>query len=202
MAPSRADAAAERKAILDAALRVMRKNGYAECQITDILAEASLSTRAFYRHFKTKDEVLIAIYRENAETTSRRLAEKVAAAASPPEQLQVWIEETLSLGYDRRRASRVLVFASEAARRATGYAEENELAATALSAPLLEALEAGTASGMFPTCDPAADAVTIHTIVWRLVGEALSGSPSMTEQAARDHVMRFCLPALGVRPAG
>ena len=202
MAPSRADAAAERKAITDAALRVMRKNGYAECQITDILAEASLSTRAFYRHFKTKDEVLIAIYRENAETTSRRLSEKVAAGGSPTEQLQVWIEETLSLGYDRRRASRVLVLASEAARRATGYAEQNELAAIALSAPLLEALEAGAASGAFPTCDPAADAVTIHDIVWRFVGEALSGKPTMTEQAARDHVMRFCLPALGVRRSG
>jgi hypothetical protein len=44
--------------------------------------------------------------------------------------------------------------------------------------------------------------VTIHTIVWRLVGEALSGTPSMDEQAARDHVMRFCLPALGVHRSG
>ena len=109
MAPSRADATTERKAILDAALRVMRKNGYAECQITDILTEASLSTRAFYRHFKTKDDVLIALYRDNAEAASRRLAEKVSQAGSPTEQLQVWIEETLSLGYDRRRASRVRV---------------------------------------------------------------------------------------------
>jgi AcrR family transcriptional regulator len=202
MAPSRADATTERKAIIDAALRVMRKNGYDECQITDILSEASLSTRAFYRHFKTKDDVLIAIYRDNAETTSRRLAEKVAAAGPPQQQLQVWIEETLNLGYDRRRASRVLVLASGAARRATGYAEEQARAAIALSAPLLEALEAGKASGAFPKCEPAADAVTIHDIVWRFVGEALSGKPTMTEQAARDHVMRFCLPALGVRRSG
>jgi AcrR family transcriptional regulator len=199
MAPTRTDAAAERKAILDAALRVMRKNGYDECQITDILAEASMSTRAFYRHFDTKDDVLLAIFRDNAEATARRLADRVAAAGSPPEQLTAWIEETLSLGYDKRRANRVLVLASGAARRTAGYAEENAQANAALSAPLLDVLEAGKASGAFPACEPAADAVTIHAIAWRLVGEALAGKPSMDERAARDHVLRFCLPAIGLR---
>jgi AcrR family transcriptional regulator len=202
MAPSRADATTERKAIIDAALRVMRKNGYAECQITDVLTEASLSTRAFYRHFKTKDDVLIALYRDNAEAASRRLAEKVSQAGSPAEQLQVWIEETLSLGYDRRRASRVRVLGSDAARRAIGYADESERAASALAAPLRDALTAGKASGAFPACEPADDAVTIRVIVWRLMFEALDGKPTMNADAARDHVMRFCLPALGVRPSG
>jgi len=191
----------ERKAILDAALRVMRNNGYAEAQIGDILSEAHLSTRAFYRHFGSKDEVLLALYRDNAEAAANRLAEKVADAGTPPEQLAAWIEETLNLGYDRRRATRVSVLASGAARRTAGYAEEHAQVIAALSAPLLSVLEAGKASGEFPTCDPPADAATIHAITWRLVAEAVGGTPSMDEQDARDHVLRFCIPAVGL-PAG
>ncbi len=83
VAQQRSASEVERKAILDAALRVMRKNGYAEAQIGDILSEAQLSTRAFYRHFDTKDDVLLALFRDNAEATASRLAEKVAAAATP-----------------------------------------------------------------------------------------------------------------------
>ena len=202
MPATRADPVTERQTILDAALRVMRRNGYDECQITDILAEASLSTRAFYRHFDTKDDVLLAIFRDNAEETSRRLAARVNAAATPVEQLRAWIEEILSLGYDRRRASRVRVLASGAARRTAGYAEERAQANAALCAPLRAVLEAGRASGAFPECVPADDAPTIHAIAWRLVSEALSGAPTMDEESARDHVLRFSLPAVGIRGRG
>ena len=103
MSTARASNESERRAILDAALRVMRENGYAHAQLGDILVTAGLSTRAFYRQFDSKDDLLLALYRENAEATAARLRERVAAAGTPTEQLVAWIDETLSLGYDRRR---------------------------------------------------------------------------------------------------
>jgi AcrR family transcriptional regulator len=190
----------ERKQILNAALRVMRENGYAQAQVGDILAEAGLSTRAFYRHFESKDDLLLALYRENAEATARQLRERVAAAGSVTEQLGAWLDETLSLGYDRRRAGRAAVMASEAARRTLGYGEESRRADDALSAPLVEVLEAGKASGAFPRCVPAHDAATIHAIVWQLVARSIGGLPVMSEADAREHVRRFSFAALGVDP--
>ena len=197
MATARTTNDDERKVLLDAALRVMRENGYAEAQLGDILAEAHLSTRAFYRQFDGKDDLLLALYRENAEATAARLRERVAAAGSPTDQLAAWIDETLSLGYDRRRARRAAMLASDAARRTVGYGEESARADSALSAPLLEVLEAGSSSGEFQ-CDPADDAKTIHAVVWRLVAAAMGGTSSMTEREAQAHVRRFCFPALGV----
>ena len=79
-----ADPGSERQLIVDAALRVMHQNGYAAAQISDILGEAKLSTRAFYRHFQSKDDLLLALFRDNAASTSRLLAARVAAAGSPP----------------------------------------------------------------------------------------------------------------------
>jgi AcrR family transcriptional regulator len=188
----------ERKAILHSALRVMRENGYSEAQLGDILAGAGLSTRAFYRHFESKDDLLLALYRENATATAARLRERVGAARTPTAQLAAWIDETLSLGYDRRRARRVSVLASDAARRALGYREESARADAALSAPLVEVLVAGAMSGDFLRCDPADDAATILAIVWRLVAASVSGVPVMTEQEARAHVRRFCFGSIGV----
>jgi AcrR family transcriptional regulator len=198
MATVRTESALERQAILDAALRVMRRNRYAEAQIGDILTEAELSTRAFYRHFESKDDLLLALYRADAEAAARRLRERVAAAGSPEEQLQAWIDEILSLGYDRRRASRAAMLGSDAARRTAAYGEENARANAALWAPLRQVLEAGSASGAFPACVPDQDAATIHALTWRLVTEAIRGRATMDEAAARAHVRRFCLPALGV----
>ena len=46
---------AERDLILAAALDVLRRNRGEEATVADILQEAGLSTRAFYRHFQTKE---------------------------------------------------------------------------------------------------------------------------------------------------
>jgi AcrR family transcriptional regulator len=193
-----ADPGDERKLILDAALRVMRQNGYAAAQISDILGEAGLSTRAFYRHFESKDDLLLAVFRDNAESTSRQLSARVLAADTPRAQLEAWVDEILSLGYDRRRARRAALFASGAARRTAGYAEENRRAEQSLIDPLLDVLRAGVRSGDFPAADPDTDARTIHAVVWRFVVDAMAGAPTATFEDARRHVQRFVLPALGV----
>lgn len=200
MATNRATSETERMTILDAALRVMRRNKYAEAQISDILAEAGLSTRAFYRHFESKDDLLMALYRNDAEAVARQLQERVAAAGSPEDQLVVWIDETLSVGYDRRRANRARMLASDAVRRTVAFAEESARTAGTLSAPLRDVLERGASSGAFPRCVPAQDAATIYALVWRLVGDGIGGRATMDAAEAAAHVRRFCFPALGIGP--
>jgi AcrR family transcriptional regulator len=191
------DPGGERKLIVDAALRVMRQNGYAAAQISDILGEAGLSTRAFYRHFQSKDDLLLAVFRDNAESTSRRLSARVLAAGAPPAQLDAWVDEILSLGYDRRRARRAALFASGAARRTAGYAEENRRAEQSLIDPLLEVLQAGVRSGDFPAAEPDTDARTIFALVWRFAMAGMAGVPPIPREEASRHVQRFVLPALG-----
>jgi AcrR family transcriptional regulator len=175
----------------------MRQNGYAAAQISDILGEAGLSTRAFYRHFESKDDLLLAVFRDNAESTSRQLSARVLAAGAPPAQLDAWVDEILSLGYDRRRARRAALFSSGAARRTAGYAEESRRAEQAFIEPLVDVLRAGQGSGDFPTAEPDTDARTIYALTWRFVMEGMTGVPTIPREEARRHVQRFMLPALG-----
>src|SRR5947199_263952 len=60
----------EERALVEAAHRAMRRNGFSGATVADILAEAGLSTRAFYRHFASKDELLLAMYRRDSSAVA------------------------------------------------------------------------------------------------------------------------------------
>ncbi|MGA7416454.1 MAG: helix-turn-helix domain-containing protein [Acidimicrobiales bacterium] len=68
--PRRFEEADELRLLLDAGLVVMERNGYQDAAVADILAEADLSTRSFYRHFESKDQLLCALYRREAEAAA------------------------------------------------------------------------------------------------------------------------------------
>jgi AcrR family transcriptional regulator len=145
--PRRFEPADELRLLFDGALVVMERNGYADATVAGILAEAGLSTRSFYRHFDSKDHLLCALYRREAEAAAERLAARVSAAATPLAALDTWIEEVMSLGYDERKAARVAVLASPGAMRAEGYADETAHAIKLQTAPLQELLAAGLRDG-------------------------------------------------------
>jgi AcrR family transcriptional regulator len=181
---------------------VMGRNGYVDASVADILREANLSTRSFYRHFESKDQLLCALYRREAEAAVDRLNTKVDAAPSPRAALDAWIDEILSLGQHRAKAARVRVLGSPGAMRAEGYEEETRHASKLLMAPLEALIAAGAADGSFPLADPAADAPLIRSVVWSAAGLTPSRDWPTSRGDAVRQVRSFCARALGASPAG
>jgi AcrR family transcriptional regulator len=58
---SEAHLAARRQQILDAAARCFVRNGFHQTSMQDVIKEAGLSVGAFYRYFKSKNELITAI---------------------------------------------------------------------------------------------------------------------------------------------
>ncbi|HWD54844.1 MAG TPA: TetR/AcrR family transcriptional regulator [Acidimicrobiales bacterium] len=198
--PRRFEAADELRILLDAAMEVMGRNGYVDASVADILTEANLSTRSFYRHFESKDQLLCALYRREAEDAAARLNARVDAAPSPRAALNAWIDEILSLGQHRAKAARVRVLGSPGAMRAEGYAEETRHASKLLMAPLEALLAAGAVDGSFPLADPAADASLIRSVVWAAAGlTPLRDWPGSRAEVGRQ-VRSFCARSLGATP--
>ncbi|KAF5993870.1 MULTISPECIES: TetR/AcrR family transcriptional regulator [Streptomyces] len=56
---------ARREQILDAARRCFLRDGFHSTSMQDLFAEAGLSSGAVYRHFNSKDEMILAIAEEN-----------------------------------------------------------------------------------------------------------------------------------------
>jgi len=163
--PRRFDPETELQMIVKAATVLLKRNDYEHVSVGAILTEAGLSTRSFYRHFSSKDELLIVLYRDNAEKAAKRLSMRVAAASSSFEGLENWVDELLSFAFDPRKARRVAVYDAPSARRAVGYAEANDEAAKLLMDPLREVLERGVHDGSFPACTPERDARSIYALV-------------------------------------
>jgi AcrR family transcriptional regulator len=194
--PRRFSADAEMQMILDAAMTVMRRDVSADANVTEIIEQAGLSTRAFYRHFASKDELLRALHRREAERAAARVVERLSAATTPRSQLVAWVDEQLSLVYDDRKAVRVALLSSEVAQRAAsaeyGYVRQLMLD------PLVGVLRRGLADGTFPAADPDNHALSIYALISGLLRTAIAGErvwPSQSTAVAE--VIAFCLPALG-----
>ena len=65
--PLRADAARNRRALLDAARQVFERDGFVTARITDIADEAGLAHGSFYSHFRSKEDALAAVLGEVEE---------------------------------------------------------------------------------------------------------------------------------------
>jgi AcrR family transcriptional regulator len=62
-----------RAAILTAALAIVHERGLGALGVLQVLTRARLSSRAFYRHFESKEKLVAAIFVEMARAEMRRL---------------------------------------------------------------------------------------------------------------------------------
>ena len=183
--------------ICDAALAVMQRRPERDVTVSEILAEAGMSTRSFYRHFASKDELLCALYRRDAVLAAARLEAKVATASSPGAALEVWIDEILSFGLNQAKAKRAAALGSVLVMKAEGVEAEAVRGAEHLVAPLVATLRAGQADGSFSATDPQADAEFIRAVTWAAAGLGQLRSSVTRRAPSRDALLAFCRRAVG-----
>ena len=88
--------AGEVRRLLDAALEVMQHCGTSSRpRVADIVAAAGMSNDAFYRHFRSKDDLVNALLEDGAERLRSYLTHQMAKARSPEAQVRRWVEGVL-----------------------------------------------------------------------------------------------------------
>src|SRR5262245_28414463 len=65
-------------AIIDAAIRVFARNGYYNSRVSDIAREAGIASGTIYLYFKTKDEILVTLFREKVAEWVANVRREVA----------------------------------------------------------------------------------------------------------------------------
>jgi TetR/AcrR family fatty acid metabolism transcriptional regulator len=65
--------------IIDAAIRVFARNGYYNSRVSDIAREAGIASGTIYLYFKTKDEILVTLFREKMAEWVAFLRQEIAA---------------------------------------------------------------------------------------------------------------------------
>lgn len=90
-APKRADAQRNRRALIDAAAEVFVTSGV-EAPIREIAARAGIGTATIYRHFPTRADLIVAVYRHQVESCAEAGPALLRAGATPYEALRAWID--------------------------------------------------------------------------------------------------------------
>ena len=192
------DATVRRK-ILAAASTALRERGIQGLSIAAILERAALGTRAFYRHFDSKDELVAALFVEMAHAEERRLRRRMASAPTEIDAVAAWIDGRLDLAFDDNIKSDLRRVSLEAQSQMFGSPNLVMPAYALLLQPLSEALQRGLQRGVFHHIDPVGDAQAIHAVVWAGI-ERQWTTGDCDREDVRQRALRFCLRGLGVTP--
>ena len=87
--PQRADARRNAENLLTAAAKVFVKSGV-EAPIRDVAAEAGVGTATIYRHFPTRADLIVAVYRHQVEALAEAGPTLLASNSSPHAALGQW----------------------------------------------------------------------------------------------------------------
>ena len=185
----------ERARIMDAASRLLAAGR--SLAVSDVLEGAGLSTRAFYRHFESKDALLLALFRRDSERVNARLEAVIDAAPTPRAALVRWIEGALRPVADPRRPQRPLVLSSEEVARARGLAAERHRMQEAQVAMLTRIIAAGQADGSFPWAALPGDARAIQAACSETLDAQVTRVATVSAEQAAAEIADFALRALG-----
>jgi len=196
--PRRFDDDTERRMLVSAAMRVLARTD--TLSVGDVLLEAGLSTRAFYRHFDSKEALLETLMLREARAVGRSLEDVVAQAPDPVAAVEAWLSRFLEVFYEPRRAERAALLSSAAYRVSRPSAEMMSEMRRISCAPLAEALRAGHEAGVLYSPTHEADAFSIYNLVTASREASEGGEADRATTMA--HVVRFAWPALRLGDAG
>ncbi|MGH3967466.1 MAG: TetR/AcrR family transcriptional regulator [Mycobacterium sp.] len=186
--------------MVSAASKIVREQGARELTVAEVLQRAKLGTRAFYRHFDSKDQLVQVVFLEMARVEMLRLRRKMASASNPVDAVAAWIDGRLDLAFDESVRSDLRTLSLEAQSQMFAAPEVVSPAYRMMLSPHIDQLELGKRQGIFAHIDAVTAAELLHGAVWACV-ERQWASGDCDRGKAREVAQRFCLNGLGAPPA-
>jgi AcrR family transcriptional regulator len=181
--------------LLQAAQRLIRRDGNIDLPLRDILDEADVSTRFFYRHFGSKESFLLVLLQDLFDQLADHVAQSVGAATDPHCGIIAWVNGVLDHA-EPETASLGRPLLVHGARLNHQFPEAYHAVDHALMRLLTGVIEDGVARGIFHSPKPHADARAIFLLSLSVMqAHVLSGTTASLEE--RDHISGFALRALG-----
>ncbi|MSO38296.1 MAG: TetR family transcriptional regulator [Acidimicrobiia bacterium] len=171
--------AAEIRALLDAALEVMRRDETIDPTVTDIVSTAGLSNQTFYRHFRGKDELFIALLADGRERMADTIERRMERAADDAGRVRAWVEAVLAQARNQKAAAATRPFVANADRLGESQPEESERSRIQLVKPLADVVGD-------------ADAVAVYNLAMGAAHDAIIERRVPTSRDL-EHIVQFAL---------
>ena len=187
--------------IVDAAYRLIERTGGIDPSLRDLLAEAGLSTQAFYRFFKSKDEFMLVLLDDGRRRLLGYLEHRMAGEQGAEAKVRAWMEGVLAQASDPGAAARTRPFVANQERLSEAFPGEQQesvdLLVELLIGPITELQRAGGDRRSSGRRLEAArhDADAVYTLTFGTMRAHLARRTRPTAQEV-DDVVGFALRAL------
>jgi AcrR family transcriptional regulator len=186
---------AEVTTLVEGANSAISRAGSLDPTLKDILAESGLSLAAFYKHFRSKDELMAVVVDDGTARFVKHISDKIASAGSAEGGLRALIDGALNQARNQRNAGATRPFVLSQWRLAERYPE---LVATTM-ASVLEQVAAVVA----PLVPPARAtperirhyALCVYHVVYGRLQQHVANQ-TVPEPDETEDILDFCLAAL------
>jgi AcrR family transcriptional regulator len=184
--------------IVDATYRVIARSGSFDPKLRDILRESGLSTQAFYKHFRSKDELMLVLLDDGRRRLVGYLAHLMEKVDRPEDKIRAWIEGVLAQALDVEVAARTRPFVAYQDRLAEQFPEEQQRSVDLLIGLLSEVI--ASLPGPRSKVSLSRDAKSIYELTFGTLHWHLSHG-THPSNAEVNHIVQFSLRGVGARPA-
>jgi AcrR family transcriptional regulator len=181
--------------ILQAAVELIRDTETLDLRVTDVIATAGVSNRAFYQHFSGKTELLITVLEEGNRRYMERVERRMARGRTHLEAVESWIRGLLARAQDPHPATDTRPFLVNGLRFAYEFPDLALAADEVLRAPLRRALLRAREAGELPCLDVDRDEDHIVQLTLGHMSWSLIRRTPLTESDV-DDVVAFALAGL------
>ncbi len=199
IAGRQAEIAGEIRRIVDCTLVLIERTGTVDPSLREILAETGLSTQAFYRHFRSKDELLLVILDDGRRQLVSYLEHRMAAVDEPRQKVGEWVRGVLAQGTNETAASRTRPFVASEDRLAQAFPAEHAASVDLLIDQLVTVIASmGARRG---DADARADAAAVYELAFGRLRHHLVRGTRPTDHEI-DHLVSFSLGGIGQAVCG
>jgi TetR/AcrR family transcriptional regulator len=170
--------------------------GEGQFTVRQLADRAGVALQTFYRHFGSKDELLLAVLEENVEDGAAEMEAIAAREADPVEQLRVVIQLPILMTTEPEVYRRLRFHARERLRLSELDPAESELA----FAPYRRLVEDHLRLVDRVAADPARDADLVMRLVVAYAHAIGIGALPWSADECADHLWEFCRAALWRTP--
>ena len=186
--------------IVNAAIQLATDSGGMSFTVQELVDRAGVALQTFYRHFGSKDALMLAVVEESVRAERARMEQKAAEAGDPLDRLRIIIMASFRTANRAVDGSLGSTLVREIRRLREDYPDELATLIAPYVRLLEEAIVDADRAGLINAEDPARDAELINELVSGAFTQAATGWRGQTRLDNEDYIWRFCLRALGAEP--
>jgi AcrR family transcriptional regulator len=165
--------------------------------VQGILAASSLSTRAFYRHFDSKEDLVATVLRADARQIEDQLLRDMAAVPTPDAAIIAWVDFWVTIAFSSSYTKQVRAVMVGDLQVADAFESVRQHIATVSRSVVALTIATGLEQGVFTQGAPFHDARAFHALVDDVIERRVYREPVASRTRTRQELTSFIGRALG-----